>query len=147
MPVIEANNAVNDPANPGDEATLDVQTVVAQTYPLKSVFYNYGTATDNGGDIFEAAFTDIINNYQAYGSPGVYSVSYGSDEGGFGATEAQVLCNSAMKLTAMGTTIVFSSGDNGVNGQGTNNGDSCPPFVPTYPSGCESKVGLVYSTC
>lgn len=48
------------------------------------------------------------------------------------SSQAKSMCNSARKLTSLGTTIVVSSGDYGVAGQD----DSCPPFTPTYPSGC-----------
>lgn len=102
-------------------------------YILSSpLFYNYGNQLTQG-DIFGAAFNDILNNYAKYGKPGVYSVSYGADENSVTQAEANVACNSAMKLAALGTTVVLSSGDSGVGGS---SGDTCPPFVPTYPSGC-----------
>jgi tripeptidyl-peptidase-1 len=132
IPIINVKGAVNLGIDPGVEAMLDVETVVSATYPLKSTFYNYGNQLSQG-DIFGAAFNDIINNYAKYGKPGVYSISYGADENSVTQTEATAMCNSAMKLSAMGTTIVLSSGDNGVGGS---SGDTCPPFVPTYPSGC-----------
>lgn len=134
LPVINRAGALNlGFLNPGAEAMLDAETVVSATYPLKATYYNYGNQLSQG-DIFANAMTDIINNYASYGKPGVYSVSYGSDESTVTPAEATVLCNAAMKLSAMGTTVVFASGDNGVGGS---QGDACPPFVPTYPSGCQ----------
>lgn len=132
MPVINTAGAINLPILPGIEAMLDTETVVAATYPLKSTFYNYGNQLTQG-DIFQLAFSDIANNYAKYGKPGVYTISYGADESGSTPAQANAMCNAAMKLAALGTTIVLSSGDNGVGGQ---SGDTCPPFVPTYPGGC-----------
>ncbi|UZJ54600.1 hypothetical protein CBS101457_003920 [Exobasidium rhododendri] len=138
IPIINTAGAINLPLVPGVEAMLDVETVTSATYPLKATFYNYGNQLTQG-DIFGAAFNDIINNYKTYNSPGVYSVSYGSDENSITQAEANAMCNSAMKLSALGTTIVISSGDNGVGGT---SGDTCPPFVPTYPSGCQYVLSV-----
>ncbi|PWN33128.1 subtilisin-like protein, partial [Meira miltonrushii] len=132
--VINQAGALNIPVSllSGAEAMLDTETIVSATYPLKATFFNYGNQLTQG-DIFELAFTDIMNNYEKYGKPGVYSVSYGADENTITAQEAAALCKTAAALTAMGTTILIASGDNGVGGT---DGDTCPPFVPTYPSGC-----------
>ncbi|KAK0531903.1 hypothetical protein OC842_003465 [Tilletia horrida] len=121
--------ATNNQNRPGDEANLDVQTVVSQTYPLKTTFLGYGTSTTSG-DIFSKTFQYFLSQTT---KPGVISISYGSDEAGFTKSAATSMCNYAQQLTAQGTTIVVSSGDYGVSGQ---SGDTCPPFVPTYPSGC-----------
>lgn len=131
-PIVNRANAVNVQAMPGIEAMLDTETVASQIYPLRSVFYNYGNQLSQG-DIFQRALADIKNNYNALGRPGVYSISYGADESSSTPSEASLLCSTAQQLSAMGMTIVLSSGDNGVGGS---QGDSCPAFVPTYPSGC-----------
>lgn len=127
----------------GAEAMLDTETTVSATYPLKSVYFNYGTSTTQG-DIFEQAMQDILANYDQYGKPGVYTISYGSDESDVTQAEANAMCNTAMQLSALGTTILIASGDDGVGGQ---QGDTCPPFVPTYPSGCPylTSVGATQS--
>ncbi|KAK0563057.1 hypothetical protein OC861_005015 [Tilletia horrida] len=123
--------AVNDQSNPGDEANLDVQTVVSQSYPLKTTFLGYGNS-NTAGDIFSLTFQYLLNQAT---KPGVVSISYGSDESDMTSSQAQAMCNYAQQLTAQGTTIVVSSGDSGVAGQK----DTCPKggkFIPTYPSGC-----------
>lgn len=51
------------------------------------------------------------------------------------------MCNYAKQLTALGTTIVVASGDNGVNG-GHPGQETCPPFKPTYPSGCQYVLSV-----
>ena len=67
--------------------------------------------------------------------PSVITISYGSEEKDFTAEQAQTMCTAALQLTCQGMTIVVSSGDSGVNGQGSSS-DTCPPFTPTYPGGC-----------
>lgn len=69
--------------------------------------------------------------------PGVITISYGDDESNFGSGDVQAMCTAAQKLTAQGTTVVVASGDNGVNGNQAQEGESCSQsFNPTYPSGC-----------
>ena len=43
------------------------------------------------------------------------------------------LCNAYMMLGALGTSILFASGDGGVAGTQS---QSCVTFIPTFPSGC-----------
>lgn len=69
--------------------------------------------------------------------PGVITISYGEDESAFSQGDAQSICTAAQKLTAQGTTVVVASGDNGVNANQAQSGESCDQhFNPTYPSGC-----------
>lgn len=132
MPIVLRNGATNDQNNAGVEAMLDVETVVSQTYPLTSEFIAEGNS-QTAGDIFLLTFNDLVNNFSSSNRPKVISISYGSDESQFTSSQANSMCNAAQKLTSLGTTIVVSSGDDGVAGQ---SGDTCPPFVPTYPGGC-----------
>lgn len=50
--------------------------------------------------------------------PFVVSVSYGQDEAELTAAYAQRQCAEYAKLGLMGTTVLYSSGDNGVAGNG-----------------------------
>lgn len=45
--------------------------------------------------------------------------------------QATTMCTAAQQLTALGVTIVISSGDSGVGGE---SGETCPAFVPTVSS-------------
>lgn len=100
------------------------------TLTLALAFYDIGTA-NTAGDIFLLSFQNFID---APSRPAVASYSYGSDESESTQAEATTMCNAAKQLSALGMTIVASSGDSGVDGQGQ--GDTCPPFLPTYPGGC-----------
>ncbi|KDN43926.1 subtilisin-like protein [Tilletiaria anomala UBC 951] len=144
IPIVLAAGGINDPTNPGVEAMLDVETVVAATYPLKSNFISFGTPND-ADDIFAQTFDYLrVSDHR----PSVVTISYGADEKGFSQPQAEAMCNSAQKLSALGTTIVISSGDRGIDGSGITNNDVClatalSPFIPTYPGGCPyvSSIG------
>jgi tripeptidyl-peptidase I len=134
IPIKNAGGGTNDPSMPGIEAMLDVETVISQNYPLKTEFLYYGGQT---GDIFQQGLAYYLNNYTNVTRPGVISVSYGDIEQDFTASQASTFCSTAQKLTAQGTTVVFASGDNGVDSVQASSAPSCSNgFVPTYPSGC-----------
>ncbi|KAF8326612.1 peptidase S8/S53 domain-containing protein, partial [Cantharellus anzutake] len=135
--VVQWDDAVNVPVVPGVEAALDTQTVAGLVWPLKSTFYDVGTYLTQG-DPFLLAFNDFLDMPVAQ-RPTVITVSYGDDEGNYSKDQANMMCAAAEKLSCMGMTIVFSAGDNGVNGGQPSTvpgGPQCPPFRPTYPSGC-----------
>jgi len=76
--------------------------------------------------------------------PHTVSVSYGADEADFTLAYAVRQCNEYGKLGLLGTSVFYSSGDNGVAGQDglclseTNNTESAngTRFNPTFPSVC-----------
>lgn len=57
--------------------------------------------------------------------PAITSYSFGIDESKLDTAALEASCSYAQQLTALGHTIVVSSGDNGVNGE---SGGVCPPF-------------------
>lgn len=139
--------AVNDGSNPTMEATLDSQVAVGLTYPLVTSYYNVGTGDAqtpgrDTGDIFLSTFQEMIEQ-PASVRPSVMAISYGIvDEAGMMATK-DAMCNAAQILTALGTTIIFSSGDSGPDGVARvfspkypDNSGYCPAFRVGYPSGC-----------
>lgn len=131
IPIENLNGAVNIPANPGLEAMLDVETVVAATYPLRSKVFNFGNDFTQG-DLFSLTFQHFI---KAQDQPGVLSVSFGGVESYFPPQEIIDQCYNAQKLSSLGVTLVFASGDGGVSGFQPSN--KCPPYTPTVPGGCQ----------
>lgn len=111
------------------EAVLDIDTVAAAVAPLASTLYISG---DVDGDFFASTFKYLLSLDKR---PAVFSMSYGMDENSVSAQQANSMCQYAKQLTALGTTLVVASGDNGVNGLHPGYA-TCPDFVPTYPSGC-----------
>ncbi|KAF8320677.1 subtilisin-like protein [Clavulina sp. PMI_390] len=130
IPVTAIDGAVNSGA--GDEADLDTQTAAAIIYPLPAGFYDYGTLSSASGDVFLGTFQYFLN-LTASDRPSVITISYGSFESEYTASQASSMCTAAQQLSAAGMTIVVAAGDYGVGGF---LGFSCPAFVPTYPSGC-----------
>jgi subtilase family serine protease len=110
------------------------------------------------------ALTIILSLYKAdpYSDPGynsytgpkqcggyapakVISTSYAGNEVGFTRAYAIRQCNEYAKLGLMGTTFLYSSGDQGVanynnkcvnTATNTYNNGKSGMFVPTFPSGC-----------
>ncbi|KAI0063498.1 subtilisin-like protein [Artomyces pyxidatus] len=75
--------------------------------------------------------------------PNVVSVSYGQDESTVTAAYANRQCSEYAKLGLLGTTVLYSSGDDGVAGFGGvcldadgNPSDDGTKFNPSFPGGC-----------
>ncbi|KAH7098459.1 family S53 protease [Auriculariales sp. MPI-PUGE-AT-0066] len=66
--------------------------------------------------------------------PQVVSTSYGSDESRLSPALAERICNVYMQLAARGVSLLFCSGDGGVEGFYAN--QACTNFSPTFPSTC-----------
>lgn len=132
IPVENSLGAINLPilGMSGEEAMLDAETVVSATYPLQTTVYNIGNDMTEG-DLFSLTFQQFI---KADSRPKVTTTSYGSTESQFTRAQATDMCRNAQKLAALGTTIIFSSGDSGV---GSPFDDACPPFEASYPACCQ----------
>ena len=130
IPLLLHNGAKNNESDAGMEAMLDVETVVAGIYPLPSIFLAEGDS-NYPGDIFALAFQDLVDNFDVHTRPKVITASYGANEIELTQQQGDSMCQYAQKLSALGTTILVSSGDNGVIGAVE---ESCPEFNPNYPS-------------
>ncbi|CAO1626735.1 unnamed protein product [Parajaminaea phylloscopi] len=111
------------------EAALDVETIAATVAPIPTAFVAVGNTSQ---DYFAAGFRGLIGHPQR---PAVLSISYSGNEDTFTHEQAHSMCTYAQQLTALGTSIVHSTGDNGVDADRKDE-ETCPPFRPTYPSGC-----------
>ncbi|KAI0066334.1 subtilisin-like protein [Artomyces pyxidatus] len=119
----------------GLEADLDTQYTIGIATGVPTFFISVGDNTQDG-DL--DGFLDIINFLLAEDTPPqVLTTSYGQNENTISRSLAISLCNAYMQLGARGTSILFASGDGGV--QGSQAPTICLPgqnFVPTFPSGC-----------
>ncbi|CAO1633243.1 unnamed protein product [Parajaminaea phylloscopi] len=134
-PGISLRGAPDSPVLGDEEAALDIDTAAGTLAPMPISFV---VAPENGDDFFADTFQDLIASDRR---PAVLSMSYGIDESQMTQAQADTMCNYAKQLTALGTTIVVASGDNGVNG-GHPEEEYCPPFKPTYPSGCQYVLSV-----
>lgn len=64
----------------------------------------------------------------------VYSISYGSYELGFTSLEIQTFEKEAIKLAMIGTTLLASSGDDGVAGSAAVCKSSSCGYYPMFPA-------------
>ncbi|ATY65820.1 alkaline serine protease [Cordyceps militaris] len=168
-------------ANAGGESNLDFQMAVPIIYPQQTALYQIQYPKYGLGDfnyIF-AQFQDALtgsycadNEDQGSGTdcnqypvPSVFSVSWGSTEPVYFNKQTTDLytrmCNEWGKLALQGTTVVFASGDHGVDGNGNSecglsenflvDGSSACPYITsvgatTLPSGAgvdDSEIAAV----
>ncbi|KAJ7491686.1 peptidase S8/S53 domain-containing protein [Mycena galericulata] len=119
-------------ADAGIEADLDIQYTVGVATGVPITFISVGENNLDGVNGFMDIITALISQ-SAGNRPNVLTTSYGFDEDAVSQRLAEELCNSYMQLGALGTSILFSSGDGGVGGSQS---QSCTTFIPTFPSSC-----------
>ncbi|KAJ7111426.1 family S53 protease [Mycena epipterygia] len=116
----------------GVEANLDIQYTVGIATGVPITFVSVGPNNVDG----VAGFMDLINALIAEPAgirPNVLTTSYGFNEDAISRGIASALCMSYLHLGALGTSILFSSGNGGVSGTQP---QTCTTFVPTFPSDC-----------
>ncbi|KUJ19485.1 subtilisin-like protein [Mollisia scopiformis] len=157
------------------ESDLDLQYAIALVYPQKVTLYQTGDAvegasfnnlldaldasycTSGGGDnpTYDAIYPDTASGgYKGAENCGtitpasVISTSYGYNEADLPAAYEVRQCNEYMKLGLAGTSVLYSSGDYGVAGNGgecctaakcvggTYNSGSSGTFNPAFPATC-----------
>eukprot|EP00026_Physarum_polycephalum_P002391 Phypoly_transcript_02397.p1 GENE.Phypoly_transcript_02397~~Phypoly_transcript_02397.p1 ORF type:complete len:819 (-),score=91.14 Phypoly_transcript_02397:47-2503(-) len=120
----------NDPSNPGDEASLDIQSIMGIAQNCTTIFWannNTGSTTDD----HLSWITEVLNQPT---SPLVFSLSYGNSEGlDYNASYVQRTNYEFMKAGLRGITIVYSAGDDGAFNAGGSNGALDPSFPASSP--------------
>lgn len=121
----------------GSEGFIDVEVAAGVAAPLNLGQIKYGgPETIDMSTEFTSALRYILDNYKGADLPGVISVSFGTDESQVKPRQAHELCSVVKKLTAQGATVVFASGDAGIDGShGTREGCK-DKWTPPYPGGC-----------
>ncbi|KAI8459395.1 peptidase S8/S53 domain-containing protein [Phakopsora pachyrhizi] len=130
----------------GLEASLDIQYTMALTLPTPNIFYSIGDGSPE--DLSNEKTNDpvlkwleFLWNQEDEAIPNVISTSYGSDELAAPKSYATRVCAEFAALGARGVSLIFSSGDYGVGGNG---GPYChtaddfkkPRFLSTFPASC-----------
>ncbi|KAF9046290.1 subtilisin-like protein [Panaeolus papilionaceus] len=159
----------NQSFNFNGESDLDLQYGMALTAPqeitlLQTGDLEEGAGFDNWLDAVDTSFCTFdggddptqdgiypdpagFNQPESCGivaPPKVISISYGQDEATANFHYATRQCNEYAKLGLMGTTVVYSSGDNGVAGFGNvcldaehnEADDTASVFNPEFPASC-----------
>ncbi|KAK7042012.1 family S53 protease-like protein [Favolaschia claudopus] len=115
----------------GGEATLDMEYAagIASQVPLQ--FLTVGGQLDFPTSLLDTtAF--LASSPQP---PTVVTTSYGDVESNFGASLAGKICDGYAAASARGISILFASGDGGVNGN-HDDGFDCELFVGVFPASC-----------
>ncbi|KAK6839735.1 hypothetical protein PG995_007006 [Apiospora arundinis] len=147
------------------ESALDLQYAMGLVFPQQAKVFQvgdlvHGASFGNLLDAIDGSFCDakadsavdsIDNNYPdnircgGHTATNVISTSYGYNEADLTARYEQRQCNEYMKLALQGVSMIFSSGDSGVAGNGhlcrdPTSGDfndgSKGLFTPAFPSTC-----------
>jgi len=141
---IDSGQNTQNASQAGSEANLDVQLTVGLATSVPVTFLSVGSGGGSMNDDGLGAFLDVAGYLLGLGHgrnrkekrPSVVSTSYGFNEDELEPSAMRKLCNSYLQLSALGTSIIFSSGDGGVSG---NIFTECPNsghFVPSFPSTC-----------
>ncbi|KAJ7830642.1 peptidase S8/S53 domain-containing protein [Mycena olivaceomarginata] len=109
--------------------SLDIEYTVGVATGVPVRFISVGPLNNDVVGGFLDQINALINDTSR---PTVLTTSYGFDEEDLTLPVAQGLCNAYAQLGALGTSILFASGDGGVGG----NEFECTTFVPTAPSTC-----------
>ncbi|KAJ6581843.1 family S53 protease [Mycena capillaripes] len=120
---------------------LDIQYTVGIATGVPVTFVSVGEDAQDG-DL--GGFLDIVNFLAAEDNiPQVMTTSYGENESDLSPALAFKLCNAYMGLGARGTSVLFASGDGGVEG---GQAQQCSTFQVAFPAGCPylTAVGSVH---
>ena len=123
------------------------------TFPTPNIFYSTGgsppfipdgqTPTNSNEPYLD--WLEFILGQERV--PQTISTSYGDNEETVPLDYAISVCDTFAQLGAMGTTMIFSSGDGGVGGMYNPNGTDCAEFLPIFPASCEFYMFLISNTC
>ena len=117
---VDKETGYNDPSSPGIEANLDIQYIMGVGLNVSTWFVST-TQLANGGQ--EDFLSWMINQINATDSPWVHSVSYGDLENTPDILYMKRLNVEFMKFGVSGRTLLFASGDSGVD---------CPSFGASF---------------
>ncbi|KAL4252873.1 tripeptidyl-peptidase II [Abortiporus biennis] len=141
---VQVNGGGNDQSDPGVEANLDIQYTEGISFPTPNIYYSTGGSPPFNPDSntptnTNEPYLDWLNFILGQSTiPQTFTTSYGDDEQTVPFDYATSVCNLFAQLGARGSSIMFSSGDDGV-GAGdcsTNDGKNTKHFQPNFPASC-----------
>jgi tripeptidyl-peptidase-1 len=120
----------NTASNPGIEASLDIQYVMAMGAGVNTTFWSTaGRQPHNPENEPFLVFLYAVGNHT--NPPYIFSMSYGDNEDTVEYDYAVRVNAEFVKMGARGITLLASSGDGGVAGSQTT---PCTNFIPTFPA-------------
>ncbi|KAF4610501.1 hypothetical protein D9613_006689 [Agrocybe pediades] len=142
--IVQVNGGGNDQTDPGVEANLDIQYTTGISFPTPNIYYSTGgsppfTPDSQTPTNTNEPYLDFLTFLLAQKTiPQTLTTSYGDDEQTVPLDYATKVCNMLATLGSLGTTVFYSSGDDGVGGGDckTNNGKNTVQFQPAFPASC-----------
>ncbi|KAH9053651.1 subtilisin-like protein [Lactarius vividus] len=132
--VVQVNHGGYDPANPGIEASVDIQYASGMAYPTPITYYSVGDGPEGEEDSY-LSWLDYILSLDGADIPQTISTSYANYEAEYARDHARAACDLFMQLGVRGVSVLFASGDNGV-GEGECMTNGKVRFRPTFPASC-----------
>jgi len=121
----------NDASNPGIEASLDIEYVMAMGANVSTWFWSTaGQQPHSPQNEPFLKFLQLLANSTTF--PYVISTSYGDNEDTVNFDYAVRVNDEFKRAGVRGISLLYSSGDGGVSG---GQSGSCTNFVPTFPAG------------
>ncbi|KAJ7508833.1 peptidase S8/S53 domain-containing protein, partial [Mycena galericulata] len=141
---VAVNGGLNTQSDPGVQANLDIQYSLAISAPTPATFWSTGGSPPFFPDSATRTNTnepylDWLNFILLQGTiPQTISTGYGDDEQTVPQDYAISVCNLFAQLGARGSSVMFSSGDDGVGGGDCRTNDRTGQilFQPVFPSSC-----------
>ncbi|GJE91255.1 subtilisin-like protein [Phanerochaete sordida] len=141
---VQVNGGGNNQNQPGVEANLDIQYTEGMSFPTPNIYYSTGgsppfTPDSNTPTNTNEPYLDWLNFILNQTTvPQTFTTSYGDDEQTVPLDYATEVCNLFAQLGARGSSIMFSSGDDGVGAGNcaTNDGTNTKRFQPNFPASC-----------
>ncbi|KAJ6508106.1 family S53 protease [Mycena vulgaris] len=134
-----AGGATNTTSQGNSEVSLDMEYTMGIATGVPVTFLAIGLPNATIADFPSLLLDGFGMLLKDTNPPQVVSTSYGADESFFTPAIAESVCNLFMQLGARGVSLLFSSGDGGVQASTNTVGDNdvtCKAFGPTFPSGC-----------
>ncbi|KAF2487585.1 peptidase S8/S53 domain-containing protein [Neohortaea acidophila] len=119
------------------ETALDTQTLTGLAWPAHGILYNNGGVfgTQHPGQVYDRFVTFLQQLIANTTIPSVVSFSESMAETSLDPAYARRLCNMMAQVGTRGVTLLFSSGDNGPNGDQPS-GTHSQIFEPEFPASC-----------
>ena len=118
------------------ETALDTQTLMGLAWPAQGILYNkggvFGLSPGQTYDPFVQFLQELITSKTV---PSVISFSESMPEDMMDPAYARRLCNMMAQVGSRGVSLLFSSGDNGPNGDQPT-GPHNKIFQPEFPASC-----------
>ncbi len=137
--VVQVNDGVYNPADPGREATVDIQYTSAMAYPTPIIYYSTGDGPLHEDDPYLIWLHYILDQDDI---PQTISTSYANYEKDYPREHAIILCDLFARLGTRGVSVLFSTGDWGVGEGDCKTTDGDVRFRPTFPASCTCDVFL-----